>query len=76
MFQPTAWIIPKMESRAFASLPSLTDAQGMHDSLVAKLAAIHRFYTTLFTPKPLDTISEEASSILLTSMLLHLAWTG
>lgn len=68
MFRPTAWIIPKLESRAFAGLPSLTDEQGTHASLLAKLAAIHRFYTTMFTPKPLDAASEEASSILLSSV--------
>ncbi|SPC65742.1 uncharacterized protein UHOD_12171 [Ustilago sp. UG-2017b] len=36
--------------------------------LHAKLLAIYRFYTTLFTPKPRSTITEEAASILLGSV--------
>lgn len=68
MFVPTAWIIPKLESRAFASLPALKDCEGTHESLAAKLDAIRRFYTTFFTPTSADQTSEEASSVLLSSV--------
>ncbi|KAJ1601139.1 hypothetical protein NDA14_007466 [Ustilago hordei] len=68
MFVPTAWIIPKLESRAFASLPALKDCEGTHESLAAKLDAIRRFYTTLFTPTSANQTSEEASSVLLSSV--------
>lgn len=73
MFMPTSWIIPKMESRAFAGLPPLQDHQGTHERLAAKLGAIHRFYTTLFTPKQADRNSEEASSLLLSSVRRKIA---
>lgn len=68
MFRPTAWIIPKLESRTFAGLPDLQDDTGHHTTIEAKLIAIQRFYTTLFTPRPRDRSSEEATSILLSSI--------
>lgn len=68
MFMPTSWIIPKMESRAFAGLPPLSDREGTHTTIVAKLRAIFRFYSTLFTPKPVDSNSKEAAAVLLASV--------
>ncbi|CDW96678.1 hypothetical protein [Sporisorium scitamineum] len=68
MYRPTAWIIPRLESRSFAATPDLMDDQGTHSIIAAKLVAIHRFYTTLFTPKPRDRLSEEAGTILLGSI--------
>ncbi|CDR98901.1 hypothetical protein [Sporisorium scitamineum] len=68
MYQPTSWIIPRLESRSFAATPDLVDDRGTHTELHAKLRAIHRFYTTLFTPRQRDTLSEEAAAILLGSV--------
>ncbi|SYW75319.1 uncharacterized protein UBRO2_00554 [Ustilago bromivora] len=68
MFRPTAWIIPRLESRSFAATPEFVDNQDTHSTPAAKLLAIYRFYTTLFTPKPRSTIAEEAASILLGSV--------
>lgn len=68
MYRPTAWIIPRLESRSFAAIPDIIDDQGRHSTLAAKLTAIRRFYITLFTPKPRDSLSEEAASILLGSV--------
>ncbi|SAM83592.1 related to Retrovirus-related POL polyprotein [Ustilago bromivora] len=68
MFRPTAWIIPKLESRSFAVLPSICDDQGIYHNIFEKLLTIQCFYTTLFTPKEHDCLSEEASSMLLSSV--------
>ncbi|KAJ1591774.1 hypothetical protein NDA12_002865 [Ustilago hordei] len=68
MFRPTAWVIPRLESRSFTATPEFVDNQDAHSTPAAKLLAICRFYTTLFTPKPRSTITEEAASILLGSV--------
>lgn len=68
MLRPTAWIIPQMESRSFAIMESIQDDQGLHETVASKLLAVHRFYTNLFTPKPPDIWSEEASAVLLSSV--------
>ncbi|KAJ1596800.1 hypothetical protein NDA14_007558 [Ustilago hordei] len=73
MFQPTAWILPKLESCSFAALPSICNNQGIHHHIIEKLLAIQRFYTTLFTPKDRDRLSEEASSMLLSSVKHHIS---
>ncbi|SPC60820.1 related to Retrovirus-related POL polyprotein [Ustilago sp. UG-2017b] len=64
MYQPTSWIIPRLESRSFATTPDLVDDRGTHTEPHAKLRAIHRFYTTLFTPRHRDMLSEEAAAVL------------
>lgn len=64
MYQPTSWIIPRLESRSFATTPDLVDDRGTHTESHAKLRAIHRFYTTLFTPRHRDMLSEEAAAVL------------
>ncbi|SOV03463.1 uncharacterized protein UDID_19658 [Ustilago sp. UG-2017a] len=68
MFCPMAWIIPKLESRSFATLPPLRNNHGTHNSSEAKLVAIQHFYTALFTPMPLTPLTEEAASTLLSSI--------
>ncbi|SOV06864.1 uncharacterized protein UDID_17949 [Ustilago sp. UG-2017a] len=62
------YIIPRFESRTFAALPSLRDSHSTHDGLEEKPLAIQLFYTALFTPKERDSLTEEAGSILISSI--------
>ncbi|SAM83594.1 related to Retrovirus-related POL polyprotein [Ustilago bromivora] len=68
MFCPMAWIIPKLESQSFATLPPLCDNRGTHNSPEEKLLAIQRFYTALFILMPSTQLTEEAASTLLSSV--------
>ena len=49
-------------------METIKDQLGVHETVAAKLAAVHRFYTTLFTPKPQDQLSEEAAAVLLSAI--------
>ncbi|KAJ1024594.1 hypothetical protein NDA13_004523 [Ustilago tritici] len=68
MLRPTAWIIPRLESRSFTIMETIHDEQGVHETVASKLRAVHRFYKKLFTPKPQDVWSEEVSAVLLSSV--------
>ncbi|SAM83597.1 uncharacterized protein UBRO_20196 [Ustilago bromivora] len=65
---PMSWIIPRLESRSIATLEMIHDSQGEYETIAAKLLAVHHFYTSLFTPRPQDQFSEEAASMLLSSI--------
>lgn len=65
MFQPTSWIIPRLESHSFAPMPDIIEGQRRHTTIPAKLEAVERFYKDLFTPQPWTEAAELAAQTLL-----------
>ncbi|PWY97027.1 hypothetical protein BCV70DRAFT_167812, partial [Testicularia cyperi] len=68
MFRPSTWIIPHLESRAFAPTPAIVDDEGVHSDTQDKLKAIHRFYSALFTPAPTTALTDAAAAQLLSTI--------
>lgn len=73
MLRPTAWIIPRLESRSFAPMPAIKEGRQRLAAVEDKLRAVERFYQQLFTPRSWDNDSESASQLLLAGPSRHIS---